>query len=213
MKRLPLKIICGVAISCFSYSSIAAQVDFTDLIQLSTFKPITNGYSGTVDGIGFTLTSTGGSINFDEAYDGNGNGCQSHEGILKCDQDGVGITSDEITGAYGRSAGQSLALSFDSAVNVNRFDFLDLYVRPKESTRKEQATITLDGTFLDTVDATDEPKQGGYASLILTTPQLVQTIAFTAASGAQFRDDENNDYQENRFGFGCCRFFRRCKCC
>lgn len=193
MKYGPLKLIGGIAVFCFSQSSMATLLDFTDSSQVapSSLSSISNGYSGSIDGIGFTLTSDDGKVNFDEVYKGSEAGCQNKGGVLKCQKDGAGIDNDEITG---KGVGdQTLTLAFDSLVNVSGFYFLDLYVRPDGSGRKEQATITLDGVFFDTVDATGLKGDGGYAYLA-TAPTQVQTIEFTAAFGEVFWDDGDNDY-------------------
>jgi hypothetical protein len=77
----------------------ATYLDFTDDSTVSSLSLITNGFGGTVDGVGFTLTSTDG-VNFNEGYDGSGPstnpGCQANGGPLKCDNDGAGISDDEM---------------------------------------------------------------------------------------------------------------------
>ena len=115
-------------LACFFCNSVmASYIDFT-IAGLTGNS--TGTYTGSVDGIGFTLTSLGGVIEFekDSGYDGTStNGCQSGTGDLECNKtgggrsgDGVGIGNDEIT------EGQTLFLSFDKAVRINRLEFLDL---------------------------------------------------------------------------------------
>ena len=95
----------GFLASFFCNGAVAAYLDFTDddiITSLTSFTDATtNGFNGSIDGIGFTLftlTSTYGLVNFDESYDGSANtGCQSGGGPLKCDNDGAGIGNDEIT--------------------------------------------------------------------------------------------------------------------
>jgi len=167
---------------------MAAYLDFTDDITIGSLsEPFTNVFRGSIDGVGFTLTSASGAVNFDgeEGYDGNSNqGCGSP---LKCDQDGVGIgiRSDEI------AMGQTLSLVFDTAVRINSLDFLDLYI----GTGTEQATVNIDGDIF-TKDAIGSSGDGGYANLSLLSlgGKVGQNILFTADSGAQFRDDGTNDY-------------------
>jgi hypothetical protein len=172
---------------------MATLLDFTDEGLIGSLESITNGYRGTIDGIGFTLTSDDGNINFNEDYDGNSErGCQSTGGVLQCDTDGVAIgdVDDEITGADG-DRNETLTLTFDDQVNIAGFYFLDLYLN-RNGRAAEQATITLDGTLYNTVDATARSRQGGYADLL--EPIIAQTIQLTAVNNPIFWDDDNNDY-------------------
>lgn len=192
MKRSLLTLIGGVAITCLSSSAMAGLLDFTDAALIGSLTKISNGYSGTIDGIGFTLTSSDGSVNFKQNYDGSTSaGCQSSGGDLKCDKDGTGIGDDEIAG-YG-VGGQTLTLAFDRSVNLSGFHFLDLYVNPNGSGAKEQATISIDGVLSGTVDAIGSNGDGGYANLMMS-PKLGQIVQFTAAADPIFWDDSNNDY-------------------
>ncbi len=197
MKRGVLKLIYAVAFICFSHSSVAALLDFTDSSLLGSLTPIANGYSGSIDGVGFTLTSTSGAVNFTQNYDGSAFvGCQAGGGALKCDKDGVGIdlpygADDEITGVW--PGIQKLTLSFDQIVKITGFHFLDLYLRPDGSGRKEQATISVDGAFFATVDAIESHHAGGYADLVMGSI-LAQTLEFTADPNWIYRDDCTNDY-------------------
>ena len=171
---------------------MATLLDFTDHDLISTLTNVSNGYSGTIDGVGFSLTSSDGTVNFNESYDGSsGTGCQSTGGILQCSADGAAIDNDEITGIGIGS--QRLTLTFDSVVSLSGFYFLDLYRSPSEIGGREQATISLDGTLFDTVDAIGYGGDGGYADLI-TTPIFAQTIEFTAVNDPIYWDDTNNDY-------------------
>ncbi len=195
MKNGLLKLIHGVAFVFFCQSSMAGLLDFTDSSLIGSLTTVTNGYSGTYNGIGFTLTSTNGAVNFEQGYDGSAQiGCQSGGGVLKCDQDGAGIhplhhgKDDEITGGS-----QTLTLTFDQVVKISGFHFLDLYVNPDGKGSKEQATIILDGAFFKTVDATATVGDGGYANLIIG-PILAQTLEFSANPYYIFWDDHNNDY-------------------
>jgi hypothetical protein len=186
------KLIAGIATFCLCQSSMAALLDFTDNSLVSSLTSISNGYSGTIDGIGFTVTSDDGDVNFNESYDGNsGAGCQGTGGALRCDTDGAAITDDEITGID--DGNQTLTIAFDSVVSLSGFYFLDLYVNPNGSGAREQATITLDGVFFDTVSGIGEHGDGGYADLI-TAPILAQTIELTAVNHPMFYDNHDNDY-------------------
>jgi hypothetical protein len=175
----------GIVASCLCNGVMASYIDFTDDISLT---PISGGFQGSVDGIGFTLTSSIPGVNRTEGYDGDTNnpGCQDGGGSLRCLIDGVGIDNDEIT------MGQTLSLSFDTAVRITRLEFLDLYV----GGGVEQATVSIDGTLIDTVDATGSSGDGGYAKLDLggLILGLGQNIELTAALGEDFWDDRTNDY-------------------
>jgi hypothetical protein len=187
-----LKSIAGIAMFCLCQSSMATLLDFTDYNLINSLSTISNGYSGTIDGIGFTLTSGDGTVNFNERYDGSSSaGCQSTGGDLQCGADGAAIDDDEITGIG--EGNQTLTLRFDRVVNLSGFYFLDLYINPDGSGAREQATISLDGALFDTVDAISTVGDGGYADLI-TSPILAQTIHLTAESDSIYWDDNNNDY-------------------
>lgn len=178
--------------------AVAAYLDFTDNNIVSSLASITDGFQGSIDGIGFTLTSTDGVVNFNETYDGSPTnpGCQAGGGPLKCDWDGAGIGNDEITGLTVGS-GQTLSLVFDTEVYISSFDFLDLYLNPDPLKGGEQARVTIDGGTSYTVDATGTSGDGGYANLDLLSlggPIIGQTIEFTAYLGALLQDDKDNDY-------------------
>jgi hypothetical protein len=171
LKKCTLQV--GLVAIFFCNGAIAAYIDFTD---------DSTGLSGMVDGIGFTLSSSPGGLNFNEDYDGDAfTGCGV--GQLACENDGVGIGNDEIT------MGQTLNLIFDTAVRITSIEFLDLY----KGTYEEQATVTIDGGTPFSVNATETSGDGGYANLSLAA--LVgpgQNIAFTARDF--YGDDGNNDY-------------------
>lgn len=182
----------GILTFCLSQGSMAALLDFTDYSLISSLTTISNGYSGTIDGVGFQITSGDGTVNFNEKYDGSSsNGCQSTSGVLQCGSDGAGIDNDEVTGISGGN--QTLTLTFDSVVSISGFYFLDLYQNPDKSGAREQASIYLDGSFHDNVTAIASVGDGGYAEL-LTTPVLAQTIQLTAVNNSDFWDDHDNDY-------------------
>jgi hypothetical protein len=196
-----LALLASLAASSVSNGVMAAYLDFTDINTITGLTAYSdsdsNGFTGTVDGVGFTLTvlNSEGVVNFNEGYDGSLNtGCQSNGGPLKCDRDGTGVSNDEITG-LAASSGQTLRLVFDSEVAISRFDFLDLYLKP-DGQSGEQATIHAAGGPY-TVDAVESSGQGGYAFLDFLSiggPIIGTTILFTANSDSQFWDDHNNDY-------------------
>ena len=208
----------GFLASFFCNGAVASYLDFTDdatILPLMSFDngtTNTNGFMGSIDGIGFTLSTLNsyGIVNFTEKYDGSANtGCLSGSGPLACNKlgddgigDGVGIGNDEITGLFGLTdpsgpSGQILRLEFDTVVYISNFDFLDLYVDRNDDRNREQVRISIDGIadpFI--VNATGSFGEGGYARLDLLAlgPILGQVIEFTAFNGDLLMDDTNNDY-------------------
>jgi hypothetical protein len=194
-----IRLIPAIVFLGFCQSSMAALLDFTDPGQIGTKTGTT--YSGTFNGIGFTLSSNVGSVSFAQGYDGNKfTGCQSGGGALACELDGAGIDigvgsidPDEINGISDPDKNQILTLTFDRVVKISGFHFLDLYVDPKHPTNGEQATITADGVLVGKVSASEYPGEGGYAQLIIN-PIFAQTLEFSADFLPQFWDDGDNDY-------------------
>jgi hypothetical protein len=178
---------------------MAALLDFTGSAHLQA-GPVST-YSGTFNGIGFTLSSNVGDISIVETYEGSKRtGCQSSGGALACVSDGVGIDigdpkidSDEINGINKPGQNQILTITFDQVVKISGFHFLDMYIDPKNSHNREQATIIADGALLGTTSALENTGEGGYAQLIIT-PILAQTLEFSANFLPQFWDDSDNDY-------------------
>jgi len=182
LRKIALQV-CFVA-SFLCNGAMAAYIDFTDS-TLSLSAIAGGGFEGSIDSIGFQLTSTDGTVtlNEDGGYDGSSNSHCQPAGSLKCDRDGVGIINDETT------MGQTLTLIFDTAVRITSIEFLDLYI----GTQTEQATVTIDGGASDSVNATGTSGDGGYANLdFLAFVGAGQSIEFTANSF--FGDDGNNDY-------------------
>ncbi len=189
----------SIVASCLGNGAMASYIDFT----IGGLTGNSNVFTDSVDGIGYTLTSTGGNIKFDRdyGYDGSSNtGCQSGGGNLECNTagsgrrsgDGAGIGNDEIT------EGQTMSLMFDTAVRINSLEFLDLYDNRGNNMGREQATVSINGTVIDTVDAIGSNGDGGYAQLnlgglILGLGEKIELTAAFDISGI-FRDDGTNDY-------------------
>lgn len=193
---LKLALVAGLIFN----GAVAGYLDLTDDSTISALlaSPITNGFRGSIDGVGFNLTSTDGQVNFkaDGKYDGSKNlGCQVGGGPLKCDKDGAGIGNDEISGLTASSR-QTLNLDFDRAVSISSFDFLDLYDNSGNSKGTEQASVFIDGVLYQ-LDALGASGDGGYARLDLLSlggPILGKNIQFTAYQGLAIQDDSDNDY-------------------
>lgn len=182
MNKSLLKLIQASALFLFCQHSMAAVLDFTDNSLISSLTSVSNGYSGTIDGVGFTLTSNIGTLNFNQNYDGNlQTGCNGTP--LSCNKDGAGISNDEL------DAQEILTLTFDSVVEISELYFLDLY----NGQSQEQAEISFDGVFFANVDGTETAGQGGYAELVFS-PIFALILQFTAPINSLHSDDSNNDY-------------------
>jgi hypothetical protein len=186
------KLVSGIVVFCLCSSASAAFLDFTDTDYLNTLIKVSDSeYTGIFDGVGYTLTSTNGNINLftDGGYDGSDNSiCQSGGGVFACGTDGIGIDDDEI-GEDRDSIIETLTITFDTAVNITGFHFIDLY----EVNGTEQATVLIDGTSSITVDATQGAGEGGYANAVIAS-MMGTTIVFTAESTIGVKDDANNNY-------------------
>jgi len=175
--------VCFVA-SFLCNGAMASYIDFTD--SSLSLSAIPGGFEGSIDGIGFTLTSTDGTVtlNNDGGYDGSSTS-HCNPGGLACDRDGVGIRNDEVT------MGQTLNLIFDTEVQITSIEFLDLYI----GNGTERATVTIDGGTSASVNATGSSGDGGYAKLnFLALVGAGQNIEFSASFLSGLRDDRDNDY-------------------
>lgn len=184
---LPINLLLGLLCN----SAMGAYIDLTDGTTVGNLSGSGNSYTGTVEGVGFTLTSVNGAITFNQNYDGEKPSawCQP-AGTLACVKDGIGITDDELAA----EKAQTLSLMFDAPVYVHSLEFLDLYDNSKNGKGIEQAKVSIDGTDYF-VNATGTPGDGGYARLDFSS--LVgptQNILFSAISLEALRDDSTNDY-------------------
>lgn len=169
MNQTKLNIIGGALVLLLCNSASAALLDFTDNSV---------GYTGTVDGVGYTLSSTGGAMNRDE-QPGYGAGC----GVLACDNDGVGVSgrdNDEV------DFDESLTLDFAAPVYLTGLHFQDLF-------KVEQVKVVVDGGTPFFIDAVYEIGQGGgYLNYILTSPILASKIEL-------FAEFSNGDAGDNNY--------------
>ena len=65
-----LIIVISLAAGFVGNTAVASYLDFTDSDTISDLDGISGGFEGIIDGIGFTLTSSDGTVNFNEGYDG-----------------------------------------------------------------------------------------------------------------------------------------------
>lgn len=172
MKHASLSTFGGVLLLCLCNGVSAALLDFTDNSV---------GYTGTVDGIGYTLTPTGGALDRSEGGPSGIPGCS----VLVCDNDGVGITggkdNDEV------DSDESLTLEFASAVYITGFHFLDLF-------KVEQVKVVVDGDISSAfyIDAVLAPGvDGGYLNYVLSSPILASKLEFFAELSTGDQGDNN----------------------
>jgi hypothetical protein len=153
----------------------AATIDFTDNGSY-TFNPTSA--TGTTDGIGWTLDSTPNTsvLTNSQAYDGVAAPATS----LALENDGIGVlltreTDDEVT-----FPAESLTMTFDGAVGVTGFYFLDLF-------GDETVTIYADGdlvtplTIVSATSAAGDNSIGGYTYYALNA--TVTSLTFVPGAG------------------------------
>ena len=134
----------------------ASTIDFTDNGSY-TFNPTSA--TGTTDGIGWTLDSNPNTsvLTNSQAYDGNA----APVTPLALENDGIGVlltteTDDEVT-----FPAESLTMTFDEAVGVSGFYFLDLF-------GDETVTVYADGDLVTPLTIVSSPwgntdnSEGGY---------------------------------------------------
>lgn len=130
-KALKYIAISTVALGMGAVSASAALLDFTSDASYSVQGPALA--SGTINGIGWTLTPQGGGLTFTKP----GPGAQ---GVLAGDNDGIGIDDDEIT----IRPPESVTLTFDKAIRVTGLFFLDLFIAADNSVT-ESAIVSVNG--------------------------------------------------------------------
>jgi hypothetical protein len=159
-------------------------LDFTDNSVFSGQYTGSNPkIEGTFAGTTFGITASG-TINFTE-LGVVGNTCPS--GVLACDQDGLGIDNDEITGL---AVGEKLVIDFGSAIPITQIYLLDLFqgIENDDSTR-EEARINGVTYYAEAL------KGGGNSGLKVINflvPLVTNKLTFTARQFAA--DDNTNDY-------------------
>jgi hypothetical protein len=154
--------------------ALASTIDFTDV---RSYTAGAGSATGTIDGIGWTLTPNGGSLTYTN-YDGT----SAPVGSLAFENDGVGIGDDEVD-----YRSESLTLTFASSVLLSGLNFLDLF-------GFESVRVLADGNFLTEVAATAgafDNSQGGYVAAAL---QAIQVTTLTFMAGP------NNDIGPLGFG-------------
>lgn len=154
----------------------AAVVDFT---SDATVTAAAAGNPFTLDSGGVTISvlTAPGAASFDDTVDGSASFCQAQGGDFACDNDGLGISDDEV------GPGESVILTFSQAVNVTSLAFLDLFVDP-DAGQDETVMVMVNGAPATTLDALIEFEPGatGFARFA-TNLGLVTTLALLTGEG------------------------------
>lgn len=157
----------------------AALLDFTDpaagvLVDAST-------YTGTISGLGFTVTSNPAGLNLDQSFDGTGS-ISPLAGV----NDGFGIGDDEAT--TGGDPFQVVTITFEDVVTITTAYFLDVFsANDGESARILVGSTATDETVF-TAEAPGVVGNGGFTSVSGTFTGT--TFSFFAGPG---QDDGSAD--------------------
>jgi len=172
-------VLVAAAIMAGAHGASAATIDFTDRSVWSSAAGSTQ-----VAGAQVTLSSTRGTINFNEDFDRSRTpACQGFGGSLVCDSDGLGVNNDELTTTP--NVAQTVTLNFSAPVRLIGASFLDLYIA-LDSSDFESAQVFFDndlGTLL-TFDAVEvfDGSTAGFAS-VMFKPTTVSSVTFRASGG------------------------------
>lgn len=160
----------------------AALIDFTDGNPADS---ISNPFSGSVVGIGYTVTASDdfGTDSVSQSV------CQGHNSALACGRDGLGVGDDEISGS--QSAAEWIKIAFDAAIYVKAFYVLDLFwandgdgnpLNPHEIggyTLTYEDNSTSSGSFVAASTEVVDTSDVGY--LAVAVNQTVKAITWTYA--------------------------------
>jgi hypothetical protein len=165
MKTLSTFLTAGL-LSLSAVSANAATLDFTA-------TPFV-GATGTIDGVGYTITTAPGSLAFGGSA---GAACSG----LACDTDGIGVSSK--VGPNEIDFYETLTITFDEEVFVSGLAFLNLF-------ENEVAKVQVGGTTLSYTGTQPLPGSGfvtdSFASLLATS------VTFTTES--LIGDDGDSNY-------------------
>lgn len=149
------------AAAIFGASQVSASViDFTSS---------TTGLSGSVNGVSWSVTATGGTANNTQLYDGAGLPASSLG--LAFRRDGLGIIDDEV------GVGEMLTLMFSAPVRFVSFAVLDLFRNARSPLTGEVAMLTVNGTDYDLSFVPGAI--GGYGELLLPLDVVASVVSFT----------------------------------
>jgi hypothetical protein len=154
-------------------------LDFTDSDTFSGRVPTSRQpITGTFAGTGFSITASG-RLNFTERAVGD----TCPRTILDCDQDGVGVGDDEITGR-GVNRQEWIAITFDRPVAIDQIILLDLFIGNRGTER-----AVINGTSYGAVERLGGGNSG---ALFIDFDQTVGQLVFAATRFPG--DNGNNDY-------------------
>jgi len=168
--------IAGLATGLVFAGAIGASAAVIDFTADPGPDPVAG---GTVLGtIGWTATFDPDDPKNDQDFDGSASPTNSFG--LDFAKDGWGITDDELDGET--SPPQSITITFDRAVKLVGFAFLDLFANDTPGSGGEFGTMTVGATSVNVnFDLLNDPF-GGYAELMLNTPLIGSVVTFTAGN-------------------------------
>ncbi len=170
MTRFIARTALAAAFGLAGAAATAGTIDFTA-------DPVAT--TGSVDGFGYTITTTGGMLST-TPYDG-GNPTPVNAFDLAFALDGAGVNDDEITMLMNGS--QSIIVTFDQAVRLTGFAFLDLFRDAIGDDSDEVGVVTVDGGTVLDIFAVDQFGAGaGYAERT-GLGAIGRAFAFTVRSG------------------------------
>ncbi|WP_299444775.1 VPLPA-CTERM sorting domain-containing protein [uncultured Rhodospira sp.] len=181
-KTLSVLTATGLALAVAMGAAAPAHAALIDFTAGTPNDSITNPFSGSVLGVGYTVTASD-----DFGTDGVSQSvCQSHNPSLACGRDGLGVGDDEISAS---STAEWIEIVFDTAVLVGEFYVLDLFWandgqdEPADPYEVGAYTLTFDGgaTTSGTFEADDtevvDTSDVGYLAVALN--QKVKAIKWT----------------------------------
>lgn len=124
----------GAALALMGTAASAATIDFTRNASVGAIS------SGSVKGVGYTVTANG-ALNNSQRYDG-GTPFPMNSFGLAFDRDGLGVGDDEISRTISNS--EFVRITFDRAVEVTGFAFLDLF-RARQGQSREAGVVRVGG--------------------------------------------------------------------
>ncbi len=185
IKKIAVLTVAAVtATTLMNAPSQAATLDFT--------KDTFIGASGPFAGTGYTISVVGGTLSTNQSQDGNT--CVG----LDCIRDGIGVSDgngnqdddDEISSRNG----QSLTITFDTAIRITGLAFLDLFM-DDESNNREKAHVAYTGGSMDFLADPNQVRFDGSSGFLNVTGLNLFTsfLTFTVADGI-LQGREYGDY-------------------
>ncbi len=166
-KILNAVVLSGSMLLGGAISANAALLDFTDN---------TIGLSGNIAGTTYMISSSPVDPNRNQTFDGNAGDVVGVN--LALDNDGIGVQNDEITFET-----EYVDVVFGRKVNLTHAYFLDLFVDPNDTTSRERAFISVDGTAPIFFQDGNQAKVGNNAGFADRIGSLTGTsFRFTAGS-------------------------------